>query len=116
MNPNSNRIDENFDYAINAWKEDFEAPNPYLSNKIIEKIELNSKRYSFPISLSKFAIAAIIFFGVISGYLLHNLFQLSNTNNNINISEQSSDLNTYKNEMYISDLKFDEVENLVSEK
>lgn len=113
---NSNRNDENFDVEINAWKEDFEAPNPYLSSIIIEQIESKSKQYSFPISLSKFAVAAIIVFGIISGYLLHNLFELSNSDNNIQISEQSSDLNTYKSEMYISDLKFDEIESLVSEK
>lgn len=114
MKTSENFDDKKFDMMIKSWKEEFDEANPYLDSKIISSIK-NTNNNTFPIFLSKISIAAILFFGTISGYLLFSVYEKT-SESTINISENSSEINQYKSEMYISELKFDEFEQLISEK
>ncbi len=115
MKTKSEVNDTKFDTAISAWKQDFEAPNPFLSEKTILSQTKVEKRI-IPFKLSKTSIAAIITIGIISGFTLFSISNNFAQKNESAISEETTPLIKYKNEMYISELKHSEIENLLSGK
>ncbi len=115
MNNKINLSDQQLNEMLFSWKEDFETPNPFLSEKIIHSFPKTTiNLISF--KLTKISVAAIITIGLISGYLLFSITENFTQNQEGVITEENNSLIEYKNDIYISELKYSEIENLLSEK
>lgn len=107
--------DDKFNEILCSWKEDFDTPNPFLSENIIQS-QSNISTNHFPVQFSKLSFATILVLGLITGYIFYIITENSYQNNENSISSEANLMSKYKSEIFISELKYSEIENLLSEK
>jgi|LSQX01.2.fsa_nt_gb hypothetical protein len=95
---------KNIEKFIDSWKSDFEEPNPFMSEKIMDKIQNANQANKSPIFIfTKAQMAFLLIFGFVIGLAL----QLIISQNSFEMENKASEeaYTKYTKEMYISDMR-----------